>query len=363
MSELLHDMEPPDLISLAKTVTSRLVEANSPVKALENILLHADSAEGVLMRRKITKELLFKHLNSKRVPIGIRVDKAEHVRLVIETWHSEEAIAQELRTRSQPQLNIDQMTTLRVENLPYSTKIEDLKTYFNHFGEVGDIYLPRERGRFMGYAFVRFYDQHDARYAARYAMEELERRIFGGRVLRITIEGQNRSRDDMRSRSRSRDYERSRRRSSDDMRSRSRTRDDGRSRRDDSGCHSRSRDDVRSRSRSRDYRRSRTRSRKYMRSCSRSRNDEGSRNRSWNGRGSHSRSRDIRKGCDRTTENRRSKSRSRYGKRSHSRSGNSRRNFSRSRDSRRSRSRSVDRSRSRDYKGYYGSVREGPQEI
>jgi len=355
MSELLHDMEPPDLISLAKTVTSRLVEANSPVKALENILLHADSAEGVLMRRKITKELLFKHLNSKRVPIGIRVDKAEHVRLVIETWHSEEAIAQELRTRSQPQLNIDQMTTLRVENLPYSTKIEDLKTYFNHFGEVGDIYLPRERGRFMGYAFVRFYDQHDARYAARYAMEELERRIFGGRVLRITIERQNRSRDDMRSRSRSRDYEGSRKRSREDRRSRSRTRQDGSSRRDDSGCHSRSNDDVRSRSKSREYRRSRSRSRdyrscsrsrKYRRSHSRSRNDERSLNRSWYGRGSYSRSTYGRKSRGRTTDNRRSRSRSRYGKRSHSRSRNSRRNCIRS----------VDRSRSRDYKVQYGSV-------
>ena len=76
MSELLHDMEPPDLISLAKTVTLRLVETNSAVQALDNILLHADSAEGVLMRRKVTKELLFKHLNSKRVPIRPREDKA-----------------------------------------------------------------------------------------------------------------------------------------------------------------------------------------------------------------------------------------------------------------------------------------------
>ena len=92
MSELLHDMEPPDLISLAKTVTSRLVEANSPVQALENILLHADSAEGVLLRKKVTKELLFKHLNSKRVPIRAREDKARcHYNVValqlLQNWH------------------------------------------------------------------------------------------------------------------------------------------------------------------------------------------------------------------------------------------------------------------------------------
>ena len=76
MTELLRDMEPPDLISLANTVTSHLVEAHSAARALENIVLHADTADDVLMRRKITKELLFKYLNSKTVPIGIRADKA-----------------------------------------------------------------------------------------------------------------------------------------------------------------------------------------------------------------------------------------------------------------------------------------------
>ena len=76
MTGLLRDMEPPDLISLANTLTSRLVEAHSAAQALENIVLHADNANDVLMRRKITKELLFKYLNSKRVSIGMRADKA-----------------------------------------------------------------------------------------------------------------------------------------------------------------------------------------------------------------------------------------------------------------------------------------------
>jgi len=56
------------------------------------------------------------------------------------------------------------MTSLRVGNLPYSVVIEDLEPLFEKFGDVGDIYLPTERGtgRSRGFAFVRFYDKHDA---------------------------------------------------------------------------------------------------------------------------------------------------------------------------------------------------------
>jgi len=56
------------------------------------------------------------------------------------------------------------MTSLRVDNLPYSAVMEDLQPLFERFGDVGDIYLPKERdsGRSRGFAFVRFFDKHDA---------------------------------------------------------------------------------------------------------------------------------------------------------------------------------------------------------
>jgi len=63
-----------------------------------------------------------------------------------------------------PPPDVDRMTSLRVGNLPYSVVIEDLEPLFEKFGDVGDIYLPTERGtgRSRGFAFVRFYDKHDA---------------------------------------------------------------------------------------------------------------------------------------------------------------------------------------------------------
>jgi len=63
-----------------------------------------------------------------------------------------------------PPSDVDRMTSLRVDNLPYSAVMEDLQPLFERFGDVGDIYLPKERdsGRSRGFAFVRFFDKHDA---------------------------------------------------------------------------------------------------------------------------------------------------------------------------------------------------------
>jgi hypothetical protein len=90
MAELLGRMDPADLISLAQTVTSRLLAADTPAEAVENIILHTDKATDLLKRKKIKKELLFKYLHSKRVPIESVADKAVHVSRVLETWQSGE---------------------------------------------------------------------------------------------------------------------------------------------------------------------------------------------------------------------------------------------------------------------------------
>jgi len=90
MAELLSRMDPSDLFSLAQTVTSRLVVDNTPAEAVESIILHTDKATDLLKRKKIKKELLFKYLHWKRVPIESIADKAVHVTRVLETWHSQD---------------------------------------------------------------------------------------------------------------------------------------------------------------------------------------------------------------------------------------------------------------------------------
>merc|ERR1719215_1851240 len=85
-----------------------------------------------------------------------------------------------------PPSNVESMVSLRVDNLPYRAHGEDLKPLFDKYGEVGDIYLPTERGtgRSRGFAFVRYYDRRDAEDA----LDELNGRQYDGRELRIKID-------------------------------------------------------------------------------------------------------------------------------------------------------------------------------
>lgn len=52
---------------------------------------------------------------------------------------------------------IDVMYSLKVDNLTYRTRVEDLRRYFDKFGPIGDIYIPRDQfsRSSRGYAFVR----------------------------------------------------------------------------------------------------------------------------------------------------------------------------------------------------------------
>ena len=166
-----------------------------------------------------------------------------------------------------PPQDVERMTSLRVDNLPYRTHPEDLKPLFDKFGDVGDIYMPTERGtgRSRGFAFVRFYDKRDAEDA----MDELNGRAYDGRDLRIRLDegrprfssrggggggrgeygGRDRDYGDSRGGGRGRDRSDSRERSRRRSRSRSdsrekrreRSRSDSRGRRDRSGSKDRSR--------------------------------------------------------------------------------------------------------------------------
>lgn len=54
--------------------------------------------------------------------------------------------------------NVDVMYSLKVDNLTYRTRVEDLRRCFEKFGPIGDIYIPRDQfsRSSRGYAFVRY---------------------------------------------------------------------------------------------------------------------------------------------------------------------------------------------------------------
>ncbi|XP_037811903.1 serine/arginine-rich splicing factor 2 [Lucilia sericata] len=84
-----------------------------------------------------------------------------------------------------PPPRIDGMISLKVDNLTYRTTPEDLRRVFERCGDVGDIYIPRDRytRESRGFAFVRFYDKRDAEEA----LEAMDGRKLDGRELRVQM--------------------------------------------------------------------------------------------------------------------------------------------------------------------------------
>merc|ERR1712127_419589 len=160
-----------------------------------------------------------------------------------------------------PPPDIGGMTSLKIDNLSYRTDAESLRRTFSKFGEIGDVYIPKDKhGESRGFAFVRFHDKRDAGDA----IDDLAGKELDGREIRLDYARHERpaldrrrggNRDRRRSRSRSRER---RRRSRSDSRDRRRRRSASRSR---SRSRSRGRDDRQERKRARSESRSRSGSR------------------------------------------------------------------------------------------------------
>ena len=56
-----------------------------------------------------------------------------------------------------PPPDVQGMSTLKVDNLTYRTTCESLRKVFDKYGEIGDIYIPRDyrTKESRGFAFVR----------------------------------------------------------------------------------------------------------------------------------------------------------------------------------------------------------------
>jgi len=86
-------------------------------------------------------------------------------------------------SRGPPQ--IEGMTSLKVDNLTYRTTTGDLTKVFSKYGELGDVYIPRDRYKqeSRGFAFVRFHEKRDAEDA----MDSLHGTIIDGREIRVQM--------------------------------------------------------------------------------------------------------------------------------------------------------------------------------
>lgn len=79
----------------------------------------------------------------------------------------------------------DGMISLKVDNLTYRTTVDDLRRAFEKYGDVGDVYIPRDRftNESRGFAFVRFMYKKDAEDA----LDRMDGKILDGRELRVAF--------------------------------------------------------------------------------------------------------------------------------------------------------------------------------
>jgi arginine/serine-rich splicing factor 2 len=79
--------------------------------------------------------------------------------------------------------NIDVMHSLKVDNLTYRTRVEDLRRCFDKFGPIGDIYIPRDQfsRSSRGYAFIRYLKKRDAEDA----LHRMDGSDLDGREIRV----------------------------------------------------------------------------------------------------------------------------------------------------------------------------------
>ena len=54
--------------------------------------------------------------------------------------------------------------SLKLDNLDFSLSSDEIREMFVKFGEIGDVYVPKDHvtKKARGFAFVRFKDRHDA---------------------------------------------------------------------------------------------------------------------------------------------------------------------------------------------------------
>uniref|UniRef100_A0A069DS40 Uncharacterized protein n=1 Tax=Panstrongylus megistus TaxID=65343 RepID=A0A069DS40_9HEMI len=87
VSDLLKTLELDDLIELARTCTTGVIQTSNINDSINAILLHSEDIRSLLMRKKITRSVLFKYLHSRNISFPGNSEKSMLVDSVIHFWN------------------------------------------------------------------------------------------------------------------------------------------------------------------------------------------------------------------------------------------------------------------------------------
>ncbi|XP_062862468.1 uncharacterized protein C3orf38 homolog [Trichomycterus rosablanca] len=86
--KLLNLLPVDDLLALNDTVTNRLIAVESSKEAIEAIIAYSQSAEELLKRKKVHRDVIFKYLSTEGVTVPPNSEKHQLVKRTLELWSS-----------------------------------------------------------------------------------------------------------------------------------------------------------------------------------------------------------------------------------------------------------------------------------
>ncbi|XP_048396551.1 uncharacterized protein C3orf38-like [Stegostoma tigrinum] len=94
LQEILQSLGHCELFSVADTVTNRMLKIESVREAIDAILSYSQSAEELLKRKKIHREIIFQYLAKHNVVMPSNAEKYQLVQKVVEYWNEGSAGSQ-----------------------------------------------------------------------------------------------------------------------------------------------------------------------------------------------------------------------------------------------------------------------------
>lgn len=86
VAEILDLVSDKDILSLAETITNRLVRVETRKDAIEAVCSYATSVQDVLRRKKVKKDVIFSFLRLKNVAVNPASDKLQLMNAVLQMW-------------------------------------------------------------------------------------------------------------------------------------------------------------------------------------------------------------------------------------------------------------------------------------
>ncbi|MCJ8732538.1 hypothetical protein PDJAM_G00212590 [Pangasius djambal] len=87
--KLLKLLSEEDLLALNDTVTNRLIPVANSREAVEAIIAYSQSAEELLKRKKVHRDIIFKYLATESVAVAPSSEKHQLVKKTLELWSSD----------------------------------------------------------------------------------------------------------------------------------------------------------------------------------------------------------------------------------------------------------------------------------